>query len=243
MKSVNVLIKKGIYRFDYLLHKSRRSKVFFYHDVDKKYTDMGTPFDIIKEHFRIIKEKGFSIVENIENKNNEVMICFDDGWAGIYDNKSFFIENNIKPTVFLAVDLVGQEGYLTLAQIQELRDNGFHFEGHTWSHKDLTTFNREGLVHEIIDSRNALEKIVGDKINALCFPMGRYSDLVLEVAKGAGYSKLYSSINGCHYDLLEEEGLICRILVQDVTPKDFKYILLSSSPYLKKRTKRLQFCE
>ena len=243
MKSIIVLIKKAIYRFDYLFHKSRGSKVIFYHDVGKNYTDMGTPLEIIIEHIRVIREKGFSIVEDIDKKTDEVMICFDDGWAGLYDNRSYFIDNDIKPTVFLAVDLVGKIGYLNQSQIRELHRFGFHFEGHTWSHQDLTTFSKDNLVHEIVDSRYEIEKIVGDNITALCFPMGRYSDLVMDVAKDAGYSKLFSSINGCYNDLLEKDGIICRVLVQDVTPEDFQYILLSSSPYLQKRTKRLQFCD
>ena len=46
-----------------------------------------------------------------------------------------------------------------------------------------------------------------------------------------GFSKLEST-NGCYNDLLEKDGIICRVHVQDVTPEDFQYILLSSSRVL-----------
>lgn len=239
--SIKHLIKYVIYYFAYLLHYNHDSKIIYYHDVGRKYTDMGTDLDQIKKHIEIVRKSRYTIVDEISQPRGQIMICFDDGWAGIYDAIDFFINEKIYPTIFIAVELIGRNGYLTLEQILEMQSLGFHFEGHTWSHNDLTTFDDEGLWHEIKDSKEELSKLLGKEVTSLCFPQGRFSEKVYQESLRAGYSKLYSSISGGYYDLLESKKLICRKLVQSASTKEFKYIINSSSPYLKRRAIKLHY--
>lgn len=218
----------------FLLHRNNRSKVLFYHDVGLVYTDMGTPLDIIKKHIDEIEKQQFQIVEQISKPDYQIMICFDDGWKGIYDAKEFFIEKKIFPTIFIAVDLIGSDGHLTVEQITEMKNLGFVFQAHSWSHKDLTTFNQNNLKHELVDSKRQLEKTIGKQMNALCFPEGRFSDLVTEEAVQAGYKELYSSISGAFFDR-SREGYICRNLVQDLSSQEVKYVIKGHSNYMAKR--------
>lgn len=224
-----------------LFHHNHDSKIIYYHDVSQKYTKMGTDFETIKRHFEMVKKCGYRFVEGITQQKGQVMVCFDDGWAGLYDVKDFFVENKVFPTVFIAVDLIGKPGYLTLQQIKELQGEGFLFEGHTWSHKDLTTFDDAGLRHELFDSKEELSLLLGRDIEALCFPQGRFSDKVYQLSVEAGYKKLYSSITGGYYYLLKNKNLICRNLVQSVTDKEFKYILNGTSRFFVRRSMKLHY--
>lgn len=235
------LIKRFILWLSYLLHRNRDSKIIYYHDVSKKYTDMGTELDVIKRHFDIVHQCGFEFVDEIDKRQNQVMVCFDDGWAGLYEAKDFFFQEKVFPTVFIAVNLIGQPGYLTINQILELQSLGFHFEGHTWSHKDLTTFNDKELEVEIKESKEVLSKLLGKEVEALCFPKGRFSDKVYQFSREAGYDKLYSSITGGYYDLLESKNLICRNLVQSVSEKEFRYVLNATSKFFVKRSIKLHY--
>ena len=235
------IIKSIINFWSYLFHRNHDSKIIYYHDVNRKYTDMGTDLNLIKRHFDIVRQSNYQFVDEINQRKGQIMVCFDDGWAGIYEAKEFFIKEGVFPTVFIAVDLIGKPGYLTLTQILELQDIGFQFEGHTWSHKDLTTFDSQGLKHELVDSKIELSKLLGKDITALCFPQGRFSDIVYNAGLQADYTKLYSSINGGYYDLIESKGLICRKLVQSASTRDFKFIINSSSPFLKKRAFKLHY--
>ncbi len=224
-----------------LFHHNHDSKIIYYHDVSKKYTDMGTDLETIKRHLSMVKRYGYEIVDGINKRKGQVMVCFDDGWSGLYEAKDFFVENKVFPTVFVAVDLIGRPGYLTLLQIKELQSEGFLFEGHTWSHNDLTTFDDDALRHEIIDSKEELSRLLGKNIEALCFPRGRFSDKVYQLSLEAGYKKQYSSITGGYYDLLESKNLICRNLVQSVTDKEFKYILNATSKFFVRRSIKLHY--
>ena len=216
---MKLFIKFILLQLSYLFNRSRSSKIIYYHDLGNKYTEMGTPIDLFIEHLDIIDKKGFSIVEDITQKENQIMICFDDGWAGLYEHRELLISRNIFPTTFIAVDLIGQKNYLSLDQILELQDCGFHFECHSWTHSDLTTLNTDQLLREIKDSKLELESLLGNKISAICFPRGRFSDEIIDLSLEAGYDRMYSSISGDFYLRFKNNKLLCRNLVQDTSPK------------------------
>lgn len=235
------VIKSFIYWCSYFLERNCHSKIIYYHDVGRKFTDMGTELDLIKSHFDIVRDCGYRFVDDILNRDNEIMVCFDDGWAGIYESRDFFIEQGIHPTIFIAVDLIGKPGYLTLDQIREMQNLGFRFEGHTWSHEDLTTFDDNDLWHEVKESKEELSRLLGEEVTAICYPKGRFSDKVYKACLKAGYNKQYSSISGAYFDQFDGKKVICRVLVQFATLLDFKYILNSTSKIMKLRSIKLQY--
>lgn len=233
------LLKHAFLLLAFLSHRNRGSKVFYYHDVSKKFTDMGTDIELMKKHFEMIKKSGYSFVTSITQPQNQVMICFDDGWQGIFENKEVFIKNDIKPTIFIAVSLIGKEGYLTIEQIHILQDMGFQFECHTWSHNDLTTFDNDHLQSELKESKSKLETILGTKLHSICFPMGRFSKKIIKKCQEYGYTSLYTSIPGNFYSLTQK-GIICRNCAQDLTPLELKWMLFSTSRIYRYKLKKQQ---
>lgn len=217
------------------LNSNTQSKVIFYHDVhglEVRHTDMSTEMELFKKHVEILKAEGYTIVAEIENKSSEILICFDDGFKGIYDNKDYFIEHNIRPTVFLAISLIGQEGYMTTSEILELQDLGFIFESHAYAHENLTSFNDEDLNYELKASKSYLEELLKKEVNDICFPIGYFSDRVLKFCNDAGYKKLYSSLPGNYFNK-RNDGLVYRNLAQFSSPTEFKAIINGAmSPFL-----------
>lgn len=236
------IIKSVVLYSGYLLHRNNKSKVIFYHDVGLKYTDMGTPFETIKSHINLIRKNGFDIVNTIDEKQNQIMICFDDGWSGLYDAKEYFNKEGIHPTVFIAVDLIGSEGHMTAEQIKELASEGFIFQAHTWSHDDLTKCDEVGLQKELVEAKKEMEEMLLLKFNSICFPQGYYNQKVIKASINAGYKHLYSSIWGGYYDKVNE-GIICRNLAQDISSKDIKYVIKGSSPFFTSRYSKQHYKE
>ncbi len=228
------IIKYFIYLSGYLLHHNRESKVIYYHDVGNNYTSMGTPFIVLQSHIDTIRKRGFHIVDKITDRYNQIQICFDDGWAGIYEYKDFFVSENINPTIFIANNLIDQKGYLTISQIKELALLGFLFEGHTLSHNDLTIFNEATLFEELHGSKIMLEEKCGIHIHDICFPRGRFSKEICLVAKNSGYDKLYSSITGSYYDYVDNQ-IICRNLVQSLTKNQVLFVIEGKSYIMRRR--------
>ena len=218
----------------YVFHHNNKSKVLYYHDISTKYTRQGTPRDVMKAHFNVIRNCGFNIEKTIVASERQVQICFDDGWEGLYENQDFFIKESVYPTTFLIISRIGTEGYMTLDQILELDKLGFRFGCHTWSHKYLTDFNDAELKHEIVDAKIELEKLLGHSCDSICFPMGVFSDKVFNLCKEAGYKDIYASIRDSH-DSDIKEGLICRNLIQTASLFELRCILKGYSPLLRNK--------
>lgn len=219
-------IIKNVLRFFSAIPKSDKSKILYYHDVydNVMYTDMGTTLELFKQHIDVIKGMGFELVPEIDNNRKQIKICFDDGFKGIWDCREFFIANKIKPTVFIAVELIGKDGYLSIEEIKELQKNGFKFQCHSWSHNNLTTFSESELDRELVDSKLHIENIIGASVDEICFPMGYFNDLVYNKCIEAGYKKLYSSLSG-PYDKNFKPNMLCRYLVQHSSANEARQII------------------
>ena len=88
------LIKEILLKISAILNRNRESKILFYHDVysHTQYTDMGTDVTLFEKHIDTIKKYGFNIVPKITEKYNQIQLCFDDGFKGIYDTKDIFVK-------------------------------------------------------------------------------------------------------------------------------------------------------
>ena len=236
------LLRTLILFFGRILYGNSHSKVIYYHDVHEneqdKYTDMSTPLSLIEKHISIIHKKKYCIVKCFDKPDKQIQIAFDDGFKGIYDNKDFFINKQIQPTIFVATSLIGKPNYLDLNEILELQELGFNFQCHSKSHCDLSKFNEFELVDEIIKSKKDLESLLNKEIDSICFPQGYYSDLVLRVCEDAGYKWFYSSIPGCFN---KKNKFVYRNFCQFASPLQFKLIINGGMLILKKHYKSLHF--
>jgi peptidoglycan/xylan/chitin deacetylase (PgdA/CDA1 family) len=236
------MIKTLILKCASIINHNRKSKVIFYHDIAGRtqYTSMATHFDLFRKHIETIRKEGFEIVSEIYHPFNQVQICFDDGFKGIYDHRVYFADNDIKLTVFLAVQFIGQENYLNVAEILELQKIGFRFQSHTVSHQNLTNFSDFILKQELEHSKTYLESKLNTPVNEICFPIGYFSNRVIKACRSAGYNKLYSSLPG-NYSEKDATGIIYRNLVQFLTPGELKATLYGGMSLLRAWYKRSHF--
>ena len=211
---------------------SHRTKVVFYHDIGIRYTTMGTQADLFWAHMACLREGD--------------IVCFDDGFRGIWDerDKIRVVSCKFRVIVFLAVGLVGNPGYLTWGEIRELQDKyGIEFQCHTWSHQTLAgPYNdevdppangrtEEWFHHELIGSKAELERKLGKKVVALCFPVGYFTDDIIRRCKEAGYEKVYASYPGN----VTDDYIQPRCLVQNMSVKEFECALNGGMNWLKSR--------
>lgn len=202
------LVKRFMLKIFAVLFRDGRPKVVYYHDIGTRYTDMGTPADVFWAHMALLRDGD--------------QVCFDDGYRGIWDERERFKLSTVRPTVFIAVDLVGKPGYLTWNEILELQKIGFRFECHTWLHQDLTQFDDQGLRHEVVDSKDELARHLGEVVDEICFPIGYFNDKVLSACRKAGYRKMYVSYPGV---IDPTADIVPRNLVQNSTVAEFKDVL------------------
>lgn len=198
-----------------------KPKVVYYHDIGKRYTPMGTDADLFWRHMSLLQEGD--------------VVCFDDGFRGIWDEREKLNHvEHVRKMVFVAVGLVGTSGYLTWDEIRELQGKyDIEFQCHTWSHQTLAgPYNDEvpepvngrtdeWYHHELIDSKAELERQLGEKVTALCFPVGYFSDDIIRRCKEAGYEKVYASYPGN----VSDDYIQPRCLAQDLSGFEFGCVL------------------
>ena len=233
---MNSLIKKCVLKCLSCIGTADTRQVMYYHDVGLSYTAMGTPFEVFRLHVDYTTSHGYCLFSDVEALKSDgrrgVVVCFDDGYRGIWDYRKFFIEKQLFPTVFLAVDLIGRPDYLGWDEILELQRNGFRFQSHTWSHRSLTDVPYEELAHELRDSRNYLAERLGRDVSQLCFPRGLFSARVLEACAKAEYEQLFTSVPGLAGCPLHVDGdvpdsveLIPRVLAQSADVSEYRSLL------------------
>jgi peptidoglycan/xylan/chitin deacetylase (PgdA/CDA1 family) len=197
--------------------------------------------NLFKEHFEIIKKNGYEIVPKITKKKNQIMITFDDGFKGLYDNFGFFIQNKIYVKLFLIVDYMKRDNYMNLDQVKELIDTGFlSIDSHTVGHKSLDVLSLEEINYQLKKSKKELEKMFEIDIEGICYPRGKFSFEVIEESQKIGYKKQYSCLPGSYYNQIFE-NVYNRSLVQDVSAKEFECILNGADKIFYKRYFKQQF--
>ena len=98
------------------------------------------------------------------------------------------------------------------------------------------TYNDENAdakatVYELVDSKAELERRLGKKVTALCFPVGYFSDEVIRRCKTSGYETVYASYPGD----VTDDYVQPRCLVQDLSVGEFKSVLNGGMNLLERR--------
>lgn len=97
MKKIIISLAKTLLLTIGCVNESKgKSYMVYYHDVHQdngeRHTDMSTTMSDFIKHIKVIKSLGYDIVRSFSGKPGEIRIAFDDGFRGIYENKSYFID-------------------------------------------------------------------------------------------------------------------------------------------------------
>jgi len=127
-------------------------------------------------------------------KFRKISITFDDGYKDIYNVVYPICKKlNIPFTIFIIVDKIDKEGFLSKEEIEEMIKSGLLTIGsHGYSHKILTDYNID-LKKEILSTKKYLEKAFDYKVDYFAFSHGQFNGKVLKEVKLANYKKSFSA--------------------------------------------------
>jgi peptidoglycan/xylan/chitin deacetylase (PgdA/CDA1 family) len=135
------------------------------------------------------------------------LLTFDDGGSSAHAYIADLLESlGWRAHFFVTTDWIGQRGFLSSAQIRELRSRGHLIGSHSCSHPSRMSYcNRNELFQEWNDSVGVLSDILSEQINLASVPGGYYGRHVAECAAEAGIRTLFTSeprissqvVNGC----------------------------------------------
>jgi len=103
-------------------------------------------------------------------------------------------QHGLKARFFAVVGWTGKRrDYMTWLHLKELRAAGHEVQSHSFSHVPLTCCGREELSRELRHSRHELEQKLGNAVDLISVPFGRWNQRVVEASAHAGYRRVYTS--------------------------------------------------
>ena len=113
-----------------------------------------------------------------------VVLSFDDGYLGQYLFAMPILE---KQGWAGQLNLKSEGSDLSSKQVRKMYRAGWEIASHSITHPDLTTLDPASLEHELVGSKDELERDLGIPIINFCYPAGQYNDDVIAAVRKAGY--------------------------------------------------------
>jgi peptidoglycan/xylan/chitin deacetylase (PgdA/CDA1 family) len=139
------------------------------------------------------------------------VLTFDDGFRGVREHALPVLERMHWPfAVFLVSDRIGQQDTWTRTsnpdgntyplldseEVLDLQRRGVALHSHTCSHASLPKLDDEALRRELVESRAALQRLLGRPVDYLAYPFGHLDERVVAAARSAGYRVAFSTQPG-----------------------------------------------
>ena len=148
-----------------------------------------------------------------EKKN--VALTFDDGPDGVNTPKILKIlkDNQVRATFFC----IGTSLEKNKAVILNAFNDGNVIASHCWSHKDLTTLNKDSITVELSKTEQQIYNIIGKKPALIRPPYGAINSAVQDILVADGYKSVLWSIDTLDWSQRESSNIVNNV-VNNVRP-------------------------
>ncbi|MBN1163387.1 MAG: polysaccharide deacetylase family protein [Candidatus Krumholzibacteriota bacterium] len=126
-----------------------------------------------------------------------LVLTFDGGHRSHYTWAQPVLEKYEFPAYFfITTGYIGRDYYLTGEMIRKLHQAGMTIGSHGVSHAFLPDLTPQEIKEELRESRNRLADITGSAIETFSAPGGCIDDRVMDLAREAGYRRVFGSTPG-----------------------------------------------
>jgi peptidoglycan/xylan/chitin deacetylase (PgdA/CDA1 family) len=124
-----------------------------------------------------------------------IRLTVDDGGSSYYAHMADRLEaRGWRGYCFMPTALIGERGFLTARQLQDLDQRGHVIGTHSASHPTrFSACSLPRMIREWTESRMALEDLLGHDVRVASLPGGYYSPTVARSANAAGLEELFTS--------------------------------------------------
>lgn len=128
------------------------------------------------------------------SEKGTVVLTFDDGLKGNYENAFPLLSKWEKKAVFFVVPgLVGKRGYMSWGQIRELERHGMVVGSHGMTHRPLGNLTADSARGELEISKRMIEDELSCEVGVVSFPHGSYTWATVGLAAECGYRVVCTS--------------------------------------------------
>ncbi|MFH1503828.1 MAG: polysaccharide deacetylase family protein [Candidatus Omnitrophota bacterium] len=186
--------------FLFYLNQNYQVPILMYHSFNEARTESYAavaPRNFYKQ-MEFIKQNRYEVIgleqycellkSNKHISKNLVVITIDDGYKDNLAAINILKEFDYPAQIFIIADRVSLEGYLSQEDIESFLNNTrIRIGSHTLSHFYLPDVKDYRFKKEIFKSKDILEERFSRDINSFAYPVGGFSQEILETVKEAGY--------------------------------------------------------
>ncbi|MCQ9208590.1 MAG: polysaccharide deacetylase family protein [Omnitrophica bacterium] len=220
--------------------------ILMYHHIDEnaEASSLSVSSENFRQQMRFLSRRSYNVIslkdfieikeKKLKFPRNTVVITFDDGYEDNYIAAYPLLrEYNLPATIFVIVDSLGKKGYLSYAQIKEMKSSMIIDIGsHTLEGDYLPGRSKDQLKREIGLSKKKLQAALGKKIDFFCYPLGGFSPRIQEIVKKYGYSGACATNRGYAQTHLNDDIFaLKRIKIKDSFPNLFVFWVKLSGYY------------
>lgn len=183
-----------------------RTVVLYYHSVTAaERSKFGKQMELL---LRLARPVSTAASERIPGNRYLVAVTFDDGFVSVLENALPELElRNIPVTLFVPTgsmgmkppwinsgeSFAGDEEIITERMLGQLPRNELITIGsHSVTHPNFLMIDEQSVWKELTESKARLEMILGRTIELFSFPHGAYNDRHVELARKAGYRRVFT---------------------------------------------------
>ncbi len=132
-----------------------------------------------------------------------VLITFDDGYTGVGEHAAPFLASLGVPSVlYVPAGLLGgksewlaprdQHQLMSEDEVREAARHGMSVGAHGFDHSDLTGLPDSDVRRHTLETKVALESIVGEPVRSFAFPYGAHDRRVREAVRASGFEAAFA---------------------------------------------------
>lgn len=188
----------AMHLFDESLHLSKlvgnsADVVLYFHSVGADERSGNIPIEDFESILEFLsREYELSTLETVVKTtadHKRIALTFDDARADFYHNTYPILDRYcVAASLFVTVDWIGEDGYMSKAELAEVAEGGITLGNHTMSHPHLSEITDESeRKAEIQQAKAELESLFDVSIDQFAYPHGDYDRAAVETVK-AGHS-------------------------------------------------------
>lgn len=163
-------------------------------------------YSVSPDHFtqqmKVLHDNGYHTIlpdqlyQYLVNEGNlpakPILITFDDTREEQYRiGASELNKYGFKGVFFIMTVSINRPGYMTMAQIKNLSDNGHSIGAHTWDHHLVTKYKGSDWDIQLLNPKKQLESITGKPVNYFAYPSGEWNSQAIAKLKNNGYQMAF----------------------------------------------------
>jgi peptidoglycan/xylan/chitin deacetylase (PgdA/CDA1 family) len=175
--------------------------VLYYHSVPREQREQfAKQLDMILRHCKVIDA---TKAHDLAAESEYAAITFDDAFENYVEEALPELKKRkMFSTMFVISDALGKgfgpvshtEKVMSVEQLRALPEDLVNIGSHTVSHPFMPEIASEMARSELVNSKLALERMLGREVATFSFPFGGFSNELVETCRETGYRRVFTTL-------------------------------------------------